>query len=97
MGFGPVLYAYFSNGLAYQYLPGETLNVETCMDADIYPLVADKMAQFHRQLENMNYNPSGRVEASTVQPILWDKLRSFLQLLPETMYELGCTEKLTFI
>ena len=84
MGFGPTLYACFSNGLAYEYLPGETLTVDTCLDPNIYHLVAEKMAQFHQQLCNMHSNShSESKDTKLIQPILWGKLNSFIKLLPE--------------
>ena len=83
MGFGPILYASFSNGLAYQYLPGETLTVKSCLDENIYPLVAEKMAHFHRQFENVKKHLCNEGGHSTMQSFLWRKLKRFIELLPE--------------
>ena len=38
VGCGCQLYAKFGNGLAYEFLPGETLTIETAKSEKIYPL-----------------------------------------------------------
>lgn len=68
------MYATFLNGFAYQYLPGKVLNEESCSDKNIYPLVAEKMAQLHLQLPKyIRYFGKER-------SILWDKIYSFISL-----------------
>lgn len=44
----PNIYGVFENGLAYQYYPGVTLNIETVLDFKIWPLVARQMAKMHK-------------------------------------------------
>lgn len=44
----PEIYGIFENGLAYQYYPGVTLNVDTVLDANVWPLVAQQMAKMHK-------------------------------------------------
>ena len=44
---GSELYASFKNGLAYQFLPGATLDLETVVDPCIYPLIARACAKMH--------------------------------------------------
>ena len=44
---GSELYASFQNGLAYQFLAGSTLTMESVMDPLIFPLVAKACAKMH--------------------------------------------------
>ena len=44
---GSELHASFKNGLAYQFLPGTTLDLETVVDPYIYPLIARACAKMH--------------------------------------------------
>ena len=46
-GCGSELYASFQNGLAYQFLPGSTLTLETVVDPGMFPLVAEACAKIH--------------------------------------------------
>lgn len=66
-----MLYASFENGLAYEYVPGCTLNDETVTQPEIYKLVAVRMARMHK------------VKLTKPQPILWKKMQAFLDLVPE--------------
>lgn len=47
---------------------------ETVIQPEIYKLVAVRMARMHKV---------NRVENSEAKPILWDKMQSFLDLVPE--------------
>ena len=44
---GSELYASFQNGLAYQFLPGSMLTMESVIDPGIFPLVAKACAKMH--------------------------------------------------
>lgn len=70
----PDLYATFKNGLAYKYVPGHTLNVNTVIEPNIYRLVAKRMAQLHK---------AGHTEGNFFKPFIWDKLQKFLNIVPE--------------
>ena len=72
-GFAPRLYATFSNGLAYEYVPGVTLTTKTVCDPNISLLVARHMAKMHKI----------KINSSNEQPLLWSKMQKFLSLLPE--------------
>lgn len=72
-GFTPPLFATFNNGLAYQYIPGEVLTVDTVRSMAVYPLVACKMAQLHK----LRSHPANH------KPALWAKLEKFVSLIPE--------------
>ncbi|CAH1173889.1 unnamed protein product [Phaedon cochleariae] len=74
-GLSPHLYATYRNGLAYRYVPGNTLTSETVMNPSIYELVARRLALVHR------VNVNG---VSCTQPIIWDKLKDFLNLVPDS-------------
>ncbi|XP_030379490.1 ethanolamine kinase [Scaptodrosophila lebanonensis] len=74
-GLAPSLYATFKNGLVYQYVPGITLNTESVLCPDIWPLVARRMAEMHRVVRKNG-------EAKPL-PMLWKKTQSFLDLVPE--------------
>ena len=83
MGFGPALYASFSNGLAYEYLPGEVLTVETCFKENIYKKVAEKMAQFHLQYDRVKDQLPTDDITSFEKTILWEKLKNFVEFCPD--------------
>lgn len=74
-GLAPSLYATFKNGLVYEYVPGITLNTESVLCPDIWPLVARRMAEMHRVVrKNGDAKPL---------PMIWKKTQSFLDLVPE--------------
>ncbi|XP_046646028.1 ethanolamine kinase 2-like isoform X1 [Daphnia pulicaria] len=81
-GFGSRIYATFTNGYAYQYLFGRTLDEQSCYDPMIYPLVAAKMAHLHLQMTK--YKQISGVE---VKSVLWDKINSFIALGGDTCHE----------
>uniref|UniRef100_T1IA39 ethanolamine kinase n=3 Tax=Rhodnius TaxID=13248 RepID=T1IA39_RHOPR len=70
-GYAPQLYATFRNGLAYAYVPGETVTTRTVRDVSVYPLIAVTMARIHSIHKDQPHNP-----------ILWDKIDKFLSLVP---------------
>lgn len=47
-GFAPQLFAIFKNGLAYEFIPGETLNPQKVRLPEVWRLVAVRMAQMHK-------------------------------------------------
>lgn len=73
VGFAPPLFATFNNGLAYQYIPGEVLTVETVRSPEIYPHVARRLAQLHRL----------RLHDYQHEPMLWPALDKFIKLIPQ--------------
>lgn len=72
-GYAPRIYATFQNGLAYEYVPGVILTVETCRSPEIYPLVATMMANIHKLDcgQNIPREPAG-----------WKKVVQFLSIIP---------------
>jgi len=81
-GLAPELYATFENGLAYEFVPGCTLTDKTVTQPEIYQLVAAHMAHMH-QVKILD-QPS--------QPVLWDKLQQFFDLVPERFTD-NCKHK----
>ncbi|KAH8316836.1 hypothetical protein KR074_011119 [Drosophila pseudoananassae] len=75
-GLAPSLYATFKNGLVYEYVPGTTLNTESVLGPEIWPLVARRMAEMHRKVKKTG-------DMSTPLPMIWKKTQSFLDLVPE--------------
>ena len=73
-GLGGEFYAKFVNGVAYEFIPGDVLTVESCRDPDTYPVVAATIARMHRTASE------GSDKAS---PCLWRKLRQFNDLSPD--------------
>lgn len=74
LGLAPQLYGIFENGLAYQYYPGNTLDVDTVIDDQIWPLVAKQLARMHK-VSLRNEIPK--------EPFVWDKIEQFLSLIPQ--------------
>lgn len=74
LGLAPQLYGIFENGLAYQYYPGNTLDVDTVIDDQIWPLVAKQLARMHK-VSLGNEIPK--------EPFVWDKIEQFLSLIPQ--------------
>ncbi|XP_034472910.1 ethanolamine kinase [Drosophila innubila] len=74
-GLAPSLYATFKNGLVYEYVPGSTLNIESVLSPDIWPLVARRMAEMHRVVRKNNDDEP--------LPMIWKKTQSFFDLVPE--------------
>ncbi|GAB0096001.1 Ethanolamine kinase [Sergentomyia squamirostris] len=73
-GFAPSLYATFNNGLAYEFVPGATLTPTSVKDDQIWPLIAQRMAEMHRV-------DCGKGVPRT--PVLRTKFHQFLALIPE--------------
>lgn len=74
-GFAPQLYATFRNGLAYEYVPGVTLDVASVRSGKVWPLVARHMAKMHRI-------DLGELGVAT-EPVLKAKMAQFLKLVPD--------------
>ncbi|XP_017120576.1 ethanolamine kinase [Drosophila elegans] len=77
-GLAPSLYATFKNGLVYEYVPGTTLNTDSVLCPEIWPLVARRMAEMHRKVRK-----HGDSSATKPLPMIWKKTQSFLDLVPE--------------
>lgn len=75
----PRLYATFENGLAYEFVPGNTLTEETVINPKIYKLVAARMALLHNVKVVSDAKP---------EPVLWKKLHNYLDLIPEQFSDL---------
>ncbi|XP_014212570.1 ethanolamine kinase 1 [Copidosoma floridanum] len=70
------IYATFDNGLAYEFIEGDTLTVDTVRKPEIYKLVAQRMAEMHLLQSSTDQNQS--------EPIIWRKTEKFMQLMPKS-------------
>lgn len=75
-GCGSQLYATFKNGLAYEFIPGETLTIESVKDVTVYPLVAAAMAKMHKV--DMGQDVPKK-------PCMWTLLKKFWNQCPDTV------------
>ena len=83
--FAPKLYATFTNGLAYEFVPGNTLTADTIRLERIWKLVARKMAQMHK-LNDPNMGDD-------LEPVVYKKTMQFLNLLPEKFSKVETNER----
>lgn len=74
VGCGCELYARFANGLAYEFLPGETLTINSAKLPTIYPSVASAMAKMHKLVDLGPQVPR--------EPCMWKKLHMFVEQYP---------------
>ncbi|XP_037937288.1 ethanolamine kinase [Teleopsis dalmanni] len=78
-GMAPSLYATFKNGLAYDYVPGVTLDTSSVLRPEIWKLVAHHLAAMHRVVKPQSDN----CDKNNHMPMLWKKTQSFFDLVPE--------------
>ncbi|XP_058800779.1 ethanolamine kinase 1 [Phymastichus coffea] len=74
-GFTHSIYATFSNGMAYEFIEGNTLTVKTVREPEVYELVAKTMAKMHLlkpPTPDEHYNKA----------IIWEKTEKFLHMMP---------------
>lgn len=81
-GFAPSLYATFLNGLAYEFVPGVTLNRENVLETELWTLVAKRMANMHRMVHAMGYGETGGQQQNP-KPMLLKKIERFFELVPQ--------------
>lgn len=80
-GFAPTLYATFLNGLAYEFVPGVTLNRNNVLEPELWTLVAKRMAEMHRVVRTMT--PPVDAGQQQPKPMLLKKIERFFELVPE--------------
>lgn len=78
-GYAAKLYLTFENGMAFEYLPGVTLNNVLCRNPGVYPLVAQMMAKIHK----MSYEDEIK-SSEEPRAMLWPLLEKLIGLIPET-------------
>ncbi len=59
--FGSRLFATFANGCIYEYAPGVPLNYDLCIDSKVYPVVARRIGEMHRQMKDQVSYRNGRI------------------------------------
>ncbi|XP_033217369.1 ethanolamine kinase 1 isoform X2 [Belonocnema kinseyi] len=74
-GYTHSIYATFNNGLAYEFIEGETLTIKTVRNPSVYQLVAKRMAQMHR-LKPIH-------PEMCQKPFIWSKTEAFLSFVPK--------------
>ncbi|CAL8129599.1 unnamed protein product [Orchesella dallaii] len=72
---GPQLYALFENGIAYEFIHGVTLTMETCRSSKVYPIVAAEMARVHKTIPLSPENGETKVKSA-----VWKKIQNFYEL-----------------
>jgi len=70
-GCGSKLYASFTNGLSYEFVAGDTLELEKLFDPQVYREVARSMARIHK------------LPIETEQLEMWNFLEKLLKLYPD--------------
>lgn len=69
------IYATFNNGLAYEFIEGDTLTVETVRSPEVYVLIAQRMAQMHLlQPDSLDIPQKASI---------WEKTERFMELMPK--------------
>jgi len=84
---GAQLYATFSNGICYEYMNGEILDVKDCWDPAIWPLITAEMAKLHSSREGGGLidDDDDKRRARTPKSAMWQKMRQFNKLAEEVM------------
>lgn len=77
-GCGAKLYATFQNGIAYQFLSGSTLTVDSIRHPSVFPYVAAACAKMHSIKL-----PKDNVDATKKEACIWKLLRKLQKLSPE--------------
>ena len=78
-GCGPQLYAKFQNGIAYQFISGSTLTIESVCDPSIFPSVAAACAKMHSI--KLPLEKGGGI--SKKEACVWKLLRKLQNLSPD--------------
>lgn len=73
-GYGPLLYAIFKNGLAYEFVSGKILNNELVKSEKVYPQIAAMMALTHK-IKLSDDIPK--------KPFIWKKMQQFIDFIPD--------------
>ena len=68
-----MIYATFANGLAYSFIAGEILTMETVIEDKVSQMVIEMMAKMHKM-------DAGEEKKSG----LWDQLRNLYSLSPDS-------------
>lgn len=74
-GFGTELFATFNNGIAYEFSPGEQVNVTSIREDAVWRAVAKKMGELHRDVR--------KDDQAHVEAFCWTKIREFFALIPD--------------
>lgn len=84
-GFAPEIYATFSNGICYEFIPGFILNTDTVYEPSVWKLIATQMAKMHKiPLTN---------QQKDCEPMIKKVGIKYLELIPEKFTNLEINEK----
>ncbi|XP_055505930.1 ethanolamine kinase 1-like [Leucoraja erinacea] len=81
----PELYCTFQNGICYEFIKGEVLDMQQLRKPSIFRLVARAMAQFHSVQSDNNY---------CSEPNLWTNLSKYLTLLKSSQSQITSDRRL---
>ena len=70
-GLGANVVAEFENGIAYHYINGRSVSNADALSEDIYPLIAGKLAKFHK------------IPVQNPKNALWSRMKNFIELVPD--------------
>lgn len=84
------LYATFNNGLAYEFIEGDTLTVDTVRKPEVYGLVAKRLAEMHL------LRPSSP-HLKQDEPIIWHKTEKIMRIMPKQFADPDKQMKLAII
>ena len=82
-GCGAKLFAIFKNGIAYQYLSGTILSVESIREPNIFPAVAAACSKMH----SIKSPPNNDITSPEKEACLWNLLRRFQTHSPDGLPE----------
>jgi ethanolamine kinase len=79
----PKIYAFFENGICYEFIHGVTLNAESVRDEKIWSQIAVQMAKMHKLKLTEDQNK--------IEPMIKNKTEKYLKLIPEKFsnWEIG--------
>ncbi|KAJ8668303.1 hypothetical protein QAD02_009966 [Eretmocerus hayati] len=80
------IYATFENGLAYEYVEGDTLDTRSVRKPEVYTLVAKRLAEMH--LLRPFTSDFGHNES-----VIWQKTEKFMRLMPKCFSDIDKQKK----
>jgi len=91
IGLGAALYARFNNGIAYEFIPGECLDMDTVRDGHIGSLVAKEMVRMHG-LKPKDFKAAGM--SGEIMPMLIPTMIHWTDIMPTSFTDPARNNKL---
>lgn len=82
IGLGPQFYLKFAHGICYEYLPGVITDQQLLNDENVYPKVAEAVANLHL-LNFKGARTERELDPNTEQIFIFNKIRQLIDLLKE--------------